>query len=128
MQYGEPKVTFQQLVEARGELSTLTAERDQLRARISELDSARERDMQEAYEQGLTQRDGPDELTEEQRDVLALTYDKHMAGSYAEHGDDVSTLHCIITQLENRLSARSARVAELERERDAEKERSDGSP
>ena len=39
MQYGEPKVTFQQLVEARGELSALTAEHDQLRARVAELEA-----------------------------------------------------------------------------------------
>lgn len=70
---------------------------------------------QEAYEAGLCRQDGPDELSEEMRSELSATYDKIHAQAYGEHDDDVRALQCMITKLQDRLSARSRRIDELER-------------
>jgi chromosome segregation ATPase len=87
-----------------------------LRAKIAGLEADaknHERDKQEAYEQGMMQREGPDELSEKHQEAWHRLEDRMRSNTCGELDSDLHTLMHALTILRDRLAVRNEKIQEL---------------
>jgi hypothetical protein len=89
---------------------------DALQARVAELEAqekAHEREKQDAYEQGLMQREGPDDLSEQQQGAWHRLEDRLQSNTCGDLDSDIRILRHALTILRGRLAVRSEQIEDL---------------
>lgn len=87
-----------------------------LQAKIAGFDADaknHEREKQDAYEQGMMQREGPDELSEKHQEAWHRLEDRMHSNTCGELDSDIRILMHALTILRGRLAVRSEKIQEL---------------
>ena len=91
-------------------------ERDLLELELNALKELREQELQDAYEAGLMQREGPDELSEEHTAAWHRIEDRQHKNAIGDRDldNDIRILMHALTLLRDRLAVRSEKLREKE--------------
>lgn len=91
-------------------------ERDLVEVELTDLKAFREQDLQDAYEAGLMQREGPDELSEEHTAAWYRIEDRQHKNAIGDQDldNDIRILMHALTILRDRLAVRSEKLRQQE--------------